>query len=46
MDQLIAQLKRHEGFKAHAYRCSAGLLTPARQDVIINMSYNLGLPNK
>lgn len=102
MDQLIEQLKRHEGFKAHVYRCSAGKLSigygynlqanplklssieinhlhtngidefeaerllklmiaritdqleqaipfinhlnPARQDVIINMAYNMGLP--
>jgi lysozyme len=34
MDQLIAQLKRHEGFKEHVYRCSAGKLT-------IGYGYNL-----
>jgi lysozyme len=34
MDQLIAQLKRHEGLKEHVYRCSAGKLT-------IGYGYNL-----
>ena len=34
MDQLIEQLKRHEGYRAHAYRCTAGKRT-------IGYGYNL-----
>ena len=34
MDQLIEQIKRHEGFKAHSYRCTAGKKT-------IGYGYNL-----
>lgn len=34
MDQLINQIKRHEGFSDHAYRCPAGKLT-------IGYGYNL-----
>jgi lysozyme len=34
MDQLIEQLKRHEGFKPHSYRCTKGKLT-------IGYGYNL-----
>jgi lysozyme len=76
---LIAQLKRHEGFRSKPYQCTSGVwtwgygftaitedeadmvlrlkvlelrqtlhdrikdLTPARQAVVLNMSYNLGL---
>ncbi len=79
MQDLIAQLKRQEGYAATPYQCPAGVwtwgygftsittdeadmvlrlkvlelrhalyeriyhLTPARQDVIVNMAYNLGL---
>lgn len=34
MDQLINQIKRHEGYKQHSYRCTAGHLT-------IGYGYNL-----
>lgn len=34
MDQLIEQLKRHEGYRQHSYRCTAGKLT-------IGYGYNL-----
>lgn len=34
MDQLIEQLKRHEGFRNHSYRCTAGKKT-------IGYGYNL-----
>lgn len=34
MDQLLNQIKRHEGFSEHAYRCPAGKLT-------IGYGYNL-----
>jgi lysozyme len=34
MDQLIEQLKRHEGYKVHTYRCTAGKKT-------IGYGYNL-----
>ncbi len=34
MDQLIEQIKRHEGFRNHSYRCTAGKLT-------IGYGYNL-----
>ena len=34
MDKLIEQLKRHEGFRSHSYRCTAGKLT-------IGYGYNL-----
>lgn len=34
MDQLIEQLKRHEGYRQHTYRCTAGKLT-------IGYGYNL-----
>ena len=79
MYDLIAQLKRHEGFATKPYQCTSGVLTwgygftsittdeadmvlrlkvlelrhalydriyhltPARQNVIINMAFNLGL---
>lgn len=36
MDQLIEQIKRHEGFRAHSYRCTAGKLT-------IGYGYNLSV---
>lgn len=34
MDKLIEQIKRHEGFRNHSYRCTAGKLT-------IGYGYNL-----
>jgi lysozyme len=34
MDQLLNQIKRHEGYKQHSYRCSEGKLT-------IGYGYNL-----
>lgn len=36
MDQLIEQIKRHEGYRAHSYRCTAGKLT-------IGYGYNLSV---
>jgi lysozyme len=79
MQDLISQLKRHEGFSQKPYQCTSGVwtwgfgfteitqdeadmvlrlkvlelrhslhdrichLTPARQAVVLNMAYNLGL---
>jgi lysozyme len=79
MQDLIRQLKRHEGFSQKPYQCTSGVwtwgfgfteitedeadmvlrlkvlelrhalydriyhLTPARQNVIINMAYNIGI---